>query len=561
MELRAVDTRTPLQKFIEELAPLLGAEGIVQSSSELELRTRETSHQTATPLLLLYPSSTEDVQAVMASAQRHHVRIHVASRGENYGYGGNNFTDSATAVMVLSRMNRILEVHEDLAYAVIEPGVTYTQLNDYLKAKGHKLWIDTTDGPPTGSVLGNALDRGIGETPYGDHFGNICGMEVVLPTGERIHTGGGSPNHAIHTWHTHKWGVGPYVEGIFTQSNFGIVTRAGIWLMPEPEAYQSYLFELNRDEDLGAVIDEFRELALRGVVSSKLHLISDFVTLCVLTQKHEIDSHSDRLSDEALRALRSRHGVAVWSGGAAIYGSKEDVAHQRRVLKRRLGRYGKLTFFSDREIAVLERLLAFVDRSPRLAHTIKAISGRSVAMAHAIPHLHRLLQGVPTHYFLRHAYFKMRERPALPLGERLSPKINPARDGVGLTWFAPILPFRGSDIVPYLEESKALFASHGFDFYMAMMMMNPRSAICLMGILFDKTNPDEVRRAGALYDALLDHMYERNYQQYRNGIAGWPRTFERAEEMSSFLGKLKAALDPRGILAPGKYGVDGDSRS
>jgi 4-cresol dehydrogenase (hydroxylating) len=108
-------------------------------------------------------------------------------------------------------MNRILEVNEKLAYAVIEPGVTYEQLNFYLKQQGYRLWIDCTDGPPLGSVVGNALDRGIGETPYGDHFGNLCGMEVVLPNGEVIHTGGSSPHHPVKTWHTHKWGLGPYI--------------------------------------------------------------------------------------------------------------------------------------------------------------------------------------------------------------------------------------------------------------------------------------------------------------------------------------------------------------
>ena len=74
--------------------------------------------------------------------------------------------------------------------------------------------------------MGNALERGVGLTPYADHFGHLCGLEVVLADGSIVHTGGGG-GPRCKTWHTHKWGTGPYLEGLFSQSNLGIVTRAG----------------------------------------------------------------------------------------------------------------------------------------------------------------------------------------------------------------------------------------------------------------------------------------------------------------------------------------------
>lgn len=49
-----------------------------------------------------------------------------------------------------------------------------------------------------------------------------CGMEVVLPTGEIVRTGMGAlPDN--NTWQLFPYGFGPYHDGIFTQSNFGIV--------------------------------------------------------------------------------------------------------------------------------------------------------------------------------------------------------------------------------------------------------------------------------------------------------------------------------------------------
>ena len=107
-------------------------------------------------------------------------------------------------------------------------------MKEHLLKSGSRLWCDCTDGPPEGSVLGNALERGMGVTQYADHFATLCGLEIVLADGSIIRTGGGAFGRCP-TWNTHKWGVGPYIEGLFSQSNFGIVVKAGIWLFPEPE--------------------------------------------------------------------------------------------------------------------------------------------------------------------------------------------------------------------------------------------------------------------------------------------------------------------------------------
>ena len=102
-----------------------------------------------------------------------------------------------------------IEVNQELAYALVEPGVTYLDLYKFIQDKKYPLWIDCTD-PGWGSVIGNALDHGAGRTPlpYRDHFGAHCGMEVVLANGDVVRTGMGAMPNAK-TWGAYKSGFGP----------------------------------------------------------------------------------------------------------------------------------------------------------------------------------------------------------------------------------------------------------------------------------------------------------------------------------------------------------------
>src|ERR1700733_2491494 len=158
------------------------------------------------------PFTAEEVQAVMRIANEKRIPIYPISTGKNLGYGGAAPVLSGSVVLDLKRMNRILEIDERNAYALVEPGVTYFDLYRAIREKGLKLWIDCPD-PGWGSVIGNALDHGAGRTalPYRDHFEAHCGMEVVLANGELVRTGMGALPGAK-TWQQFRDGVGPIVD-------------------------------------------------------------------------------------------------------------------------------------------------------------------------------------------------------------------------------------------------------------------------------------------------------------------------------------------------------------
>jgi len=532
----------------EKIRRAIGTEHVCTGAEELDRYSRCTIPWQSRCAAVVFPGDAQEVSAVLGVANEFDLQVWPFSGGRNWGYGATLATASGAIVMVLRRMNRIIEINDELAYAVIEPGVSYRQLSQHLRTHGHALWADCIDGTPDGSVIGNALDRGIGETPYGDHFGNLCGLEVVLPTGETITTGGDTTG--LRTRHVHKWGVGPYIEGLFSQSNLGVVTRAGIWLMPQPECFNSFVFELHDEQHFAAVVDGFRRLALDGVLTSKLHMINDFVSTTVLTQRRLEDLPQDRpMSAEDQARIRRKYRVAPWSCAGGLYGPKAHVALQRRALKKQLGRFGRLLFVSDHKVSLLERLVAAAWQRPALRSAIETTFGASLPVMDSLPHVHRILKGIPTDYFLKHAYYRNR-RP------RPADDVDPARDRCGLMWFAPVLPNLGAEIRNYLAASQRRFQEAGFDFYVAMLMMNPRAVVCLMNINFDRDDAAEERRALDLYRTLLDDMRRQGYEQYRAALPGWGELAAAAATVRQPVpGRIKTALDPAGILAPGRYGV------
>jgi len=114
-------------------------------------------------------------------------------------------------------MNRILEVDEKRAFALVEPGVSYFDLYKYIRDRDFKLMLDVPD-PGWGSPMGNSLDHGAGYTlaAFRDHFSSHCGMEVVTPDGDMIRTGMGAvPNSD--SWQDSRYGAGPNVDGLFAR--------------------------------------------------------------------------------------------------------------------------------------------------------------------------------------------------------------------------------------------------------------------------------------------------------------------------------------------------------
>ncbi len=154
------------------------------------------------------PDSAEQVQAIMKIATRYKIPMYPISTGRNLGYGGSAPAMSGSVVLDLKRMNRVLEVNEENAYALVEPGVSYFELYRHIREKKLKVWIDAPIR--AGQLDRNALDHGAGKTiaPHRDHFGSHCGMEVVLANGDIVRTGMGALPGAK-TWQQFPYASAP----------------------------------------------------------------------------------------------------------------------------------------------------------------------------------------------------------------------------------------------------------------------------------------------------------------------------------------------------------------
>lgn len=111
---------------------------------------------------IVYPAETAEVQAIVKWANQFRIPIYPISMGRNIGYGGAAPRVPGSVVVDLGRnMNKILNIDGDNASCLLEPGVSYFRLYEEIQKRGLPLWIDCPD-VGGGSVLGNALDRGVG---------------------------------------------------------------------------------------------------------------------------------------------------------------------------------------------------------------------------------------------------------------------------------------------------------------------------------------------------------------------------------------------------------------
>ena len=469
----------------------------------------------ATVSAAVAPDNVEQVQEIARIANRYSIPLYTISTGRNLAYGGSAPVYSGSVVLDLKRMNRILEVSEDNAYALVEPGVSYFDLYRYIQERGLKLWIDCPD-PGWGSLVGNALDHGAGLTllPYKDHFNAHCGMEVVLADGRVVRTGMGAlPDSKL--WQQTKYGAGPLIDGIFSQSNFGIVTKMGFWLMPEPEAALSGRIRVAHHDDVIPLVRILASLMYANQVNCYYSVMSPLFSGPEDAQAAALWDKPDSGTAAEWDRLAASRGSHFWETTLTFYGPPAVITAQWQYVKQRLSVIDGVQFDDGDTL-----------HFPLTDEQIKKVG-------------HLSLYGIPS----------------LNVFSGLS-----AQPGVtGHLDASVVVPISGEELLKATRVFTRIMREAGLEHSFGFAEhYQTRTFIMFQGMYLthDKQHNALIR---ATYEKIVQAAAAHGWGIYRTHIAYMDKvmnTYSYNNHALTHLHEtLKDALDPNGILSAGRYGI------
>ncbi|KZM22429.1 flavin adenine dinucleotide binding [Ascochyta rabiei] len=463
------------------------------------------------------PISVEQIQGILRIANDFSVPIWVCSQGKNFGYGGPAPRQSGSLVVSLHRMNRILEVNEKFAYVLVEPGVTFFELHGYLKARKIPLWV----GAPAlgwGSVLGNTVDRGIGYTISGDRHRDIRSLEAVLPSGEILRTGQWAVNNSPSA-HVCNNNFGPQIDGLFLQTNLGIVTKLAVGVDLAPPAFMNIKLHGPQVEDLGPIVDSMQQLWLEGVLQNH-----GMITNINHFASHDLPKHAHQkeegpLLPDTITKLKEKYRTGYWRASFDLYGTPE-------IINARLARVKAV----------------FATHTPDLDLETTFFEGKDGGPVDALD-VGTLSAGVPTMVPVKLADYNL-------------PADNSGAGGHIDTTL--ILPADGKTVVDWFAQAKKIMEDEGVDPFIGCHVFR-HYILFVQEYVFDKTQATHRERGLRVVKSLLSAAKAAGFANYRSHV----QNMDGIQDLYSyndhayrrFVETLKQAIDPKGIVAPGKQGI------
>jgi 4-cresol dehydrogenase (hydroxylating) len=341
-------------------------------------------------------------------------------------------------------------------------------------------------------------------------------MEVVLPNGELMRTGGWAlPNGKAA--HVYKRGLGPTPDQMFMQSNYGIVTKMGVWLMPTPECYMPCWLRVWNDSDLPQVIDTLRELMLDKDIEGVPQVLNTLVLAAVLTSEGRSKWHSgdEPIPDDVIDRIARELEIGRWIMRFAVYGHEDVVDLKFKRVQEAFSRIQGADVWGTKYAA---------DEYDKIEHPVELVE-----------------IGIPN------------------LGINTMTGWYGGEQG-GHVGFSPVAPMTGTHAVEVCGllrdriEKKA-----NLDYLAALLPINARSFVHITMVIFDTTNEEQVRGAYDACKLLVREAGEAGYGEYRAHLDFMDLASEQYSfndhAYKRFTETIKDALDPNGILMPGRHGI------
>ena len=265
------------ESLIAELQRIVGHDGVYSRPADLLVYEYDGSVdgavETAMPTAVVLPTATEQVAAIVRLARQ--AGLPVVARGAGTGLSGGAVPQNGGIIIALTRMNHVLEIDARDRTALVEPGVINLELSEETMPHGFFFAPDPSSQKAC-TIGGNVAENSGGPhcLKYGVTTNHILGLEVVLPDGQIIWTGG------------HAAGVPGYdLTGAIVGSEgmLGIVTKALVRLTPTPEAT---LVLLAAFADIESASQATSNVIAAGIVPAALEMMDNLTIQAVEPAYH-----------------------------------------------------------------------------------------------------------------------------------------------------------------------------------------------------------------------------------------------------------------------------------
>jgi hypothetical protein len=394
--------------------------------------------------------------------------------------------------------------------------------------------VPTTGAGPLASLMGNALEKGYGLTPYEDHFAAVLQLQAVLADGSlyqsKLHQLGGTVSDRIF-----KWKIGPYLDGLFAQGNVGIVTEMTIALARRPDHISQFFIFID-DKDLETAVKTTAKVKERlGSFLSGVNLLNARRVMSMnQVEKWPVDGP---MPESQLKALAKENQITDWMVVGCIYTPKEFTKGASRIIRKEFSAISQRTvFLTEFRLKVLKQLVKILPI--QFLRSFVETSEKAV----------QILRGIPNELALPLTHLKNPKRP------QVLANINPTRDRCGLIWFAPLLPIDPTVVRTYVKEIERICLSHDIDPLITLTTLSERCYDSTVPILFNLENEAAVRKGRQCFDDLIKMAQGLGIFPYRMDVERMSAFFQGSHDPAQrMIDQIKQALDPHQILSPGRY--------
>lgn len=256
--------------IVRHLKSIAGDKNVFTSREDRLCHAYDGTFQFYLPEVVVKPQNTEQVAKIIKLASATNTPVY--PRGAATGLSGGALPTAGGISLVMTDMNKILEIDRDNMVAVVEPGVITACLHEEVEKVG--LFYPPDPGSLKVSTIGGNIAECAGG-PRGFKYGvtrdYILGLEVVASTGEVINTGGKTIKNVT------GYDLTRLIVG--SEGTLGVVTKAVLRLIPKPKAAKTALAVF---DDLYKASETILSITESGVVPAALEIMDEESIKCVV---------------------------------------------------------------------------------------------------------------------------------------------------------------------------------------------------------------------------------------------------------------------------------------